>query len=62
VNDFYQAIKTEIEFWRELIDQTDLKQSSPEYQRMQQALQLAKNKLLNFELSLVDSANGPFAH
>jgi len=49
MDEFYQGLITEIEFWRELIDQSDLNHSSAEYIRMQQALQFAMRKLMDCE-------------
>lgn len=49
VNELYEDLKIEIEFWRELIDQSDLSLSSLEYLRMQRALQLARRKLSDYE-------------
>jgi len=58
----YQGLKIEIEFWRELIDQSDLNFLSPEYIRMQQALQLARRKLLDYELALTRSVDNLTEH
>ncbi len=52
MEEIYQDLKIEIEFWRDLIDQSDLSLLAPEYIRMQQALQLARRKLLDYELEL----------
>jgi hypothetical protein len=62
VEEIYQDLKIEIEFWRELIDQSDLSLLAPEYIRMQQALQLARRKLLDCELALTRSADNLTAH
>lgn len=62
MEEIYQDLKIEIEFWRELIDQSDLSLLAPEYLRMQQALQLARRKLLDYELALTRSADNLTEH
>ena len=52
----------EIEFWRELIDQSDLSLSSPEYLRMQWALQLARRKLLYYEQIIMQAMTNSIMH
>jgi len=55
MDEFCEGLKAEIEFWHELLEQTALSQASPEYIRMQQALRLAKAKLSDCELELINS-------
>ncbi len=62
MDEFCAGLKAEIEFWRELLEQTALRQTSPEYIRMQQALRLARAKLSNCELELVNSVSHSVEH
>ena len=66
VSELYEDLKTEIkmeiEFWRELIDQSDLSLSSPEYLRMQWALQLARRKLLYYEQIIMQAMTNSIMH
>jgi len=55
MDEYYTGLKTEISFWVELLDQSDSCLPSPEYKRMQQALQLARCKLSDYELTLTRS-------
>ncbi len=58
----YEDLKVEIELWRELIDQSDLSLSSPEYERMQRALQLARRKLSDCEQIIVQAMANSHTH
>ena len=60
--DLKTEIKMEIEFWRELIDQSDLSLSSPEYLRMQWALQLARRKLSDYEQIIIQPVANSVMH
>ena len=60
--DLKTEIKMEIEFWRELIDQSDLSLSSPEYLRMQWALQLARRKLSDYEQIIIQAVANSVMH
>ena len=62
MEEFYRSLKIEIEFWRELIDQSDLSQTDPEYLRMQQALKLARHKLFELEIEFTRSVNDATEH
>ncbi len=66
VSELYEDLKTdieiEIEFWRELIDQSDLSLSSPEYLRMQWALQLARRKLSDCEQIIIQAVANSVMH
>lgn len=66
VSELYEDLKTdikiEIEFWRELIDQSDLSLSSPEYLRMQWALQLARRKLSDYEQIIIQPVANSVMH
>ena len=62
MEEIYQDLKIEIEFWRDLIDQSDLSLLAPEYIRMQQALQLARRKLLDYELELTRGVDNLTEH
>ena len=66
VSELYEDLKTdikiEIEFWRELIDQSDLSLSSPEYLRMQWALQLARRKLSDYEQIIIQAVANSVMH
>lgn len=42
-----EALKAEIAFWQELLNNSNLNSDSPEYQRMMHAIKLAKFKLIN---------------
>lgn len=55
MNGFHQGLIDEIEFWRELINESRLSVDSPEYKRMEYALQLAEIKLAKHE-RIVDSS------
>ena len=41
-----EALQEEIDFWQYMLSGTDDEQLSPEYQRMKDALELAKYKLM----------------
>ncbi len=62
MGEFCYGLKAEIEFWRELMEQTALRQTSPEYIRMQQALRLAKAKLSDCEFELVNYVSHSVEH
>ncbi len=62
MGEFCDGLKAEIEFWHELLEQTALSQASPEYIRMQQALRLAKAKLSDCELELMNSVSHSVEH
>ena len=62
MDEFCTGLKTEIKFWHELLEQTELSQASPEYIRMQQALQLAKTRLSDCELKIVKSTHYSVEH
>ena len=47
-----QGLIDENKFWRELISESSLSVDSPEYERMEYALQLAEFKLANHERGL----------
>jgi len=54
MSDYFDRLNDEIEFWRDLIGQSELNSTSPEYIRMQQALQLAKARLRGCEFHLLN--------
>ncbi len=72
VSELHEDLKTEteteteteieIEFWRELIDQFDLSLSSPEYLRMQWALQLVRWKLVDYEQIIMQAMTNSIMH
>jgi hypothetical protein len=62
VNKLYEDLEIEIEFWRVLIDQSDLSSSSPELVRMQQAMQLARRKLSDCEQYILQPMANLFTH
>lgn len=57
MSDYFDRLNDEIEFWRDLIGQSELNSTSPEYIRMQQALQLAKARLTDCELELLNNVD-----
>jgi hypothetical protein len=52
---YYHGLIDEIEFWRELINESSLSVDSPEYQRMEYALQLAEYKFAKYERETASS-------
>lgn len=47
MHDYCDALRAEITFWQELLDDSGLSADSPVFQRMVQAIRLAKFKLEN---------------
>ncbi len=47
MHDYRDALRAEITFWQELLDDSGLSTDSPELQRMVQAIRLAEFKLKN---------------
>jgi hypothetical protein len=47
MREYRDALKAEIAFWQELLDGSDLRADSPEFQRIVHAVRLAKFKLKN---------------
>ncbi len=45
MNSLRDGLIEEIKFWRDMLFNSDLPQASPEYQRMQSALELAQMRL-----------------
>ena len=57
MSNYRQALLEEIEFWRELIRETNLSVKSPEYKRMEHALQLAEFKLTRLDRAVTSSVS-----
>ena len=47
MHEYREALKAEIAFWQELLDDPGLGTDAPEFQRMVQAIRLAEFKLKN---------------
>jgi hypothetical protein len=47
MHNYRDALRAEITFWQELLDDSGLNKESPVFQRMVQAIRLAKFKLKN---------------
>ena len=45
--EYREALKAEIAFWQELLNDPGLSTDSPEYQRMDHAIKLAEFKLID---------------
>ena len=62
MSEFHEGLKAEIEFWRDLIIESDLSIHSIECKRMEHAMLFAQMKLLKYEYELVKSVNEPTKH
>ena len=49
MKELQDGLKAEIWFWHELIQENRTKTASPEYQRMEHALALARKRLAEYE-------------
>jgi hypothetical protein len=57
VSEFHEGLKVEIEFWQDLIIESDSSIHSNECKRMVDALEFAQMKLLKYEHELTDSVS-----
>ena len=56
MNELREGLKAEIRFWGELLEASELNVESPEHQRIEDALELARRKLADSEQWLTQAA------